>query len=73
MDGSMIIEGNIITAEDGMTLTNGATYSKHVYLGKWDSPENWWEISDADVPAPEDEPTIEDKAEGFDILMGVSE
>lgn len=27
----------------------------------------------ADSPEPEDEPTVEDKAEAYDILMGVSE
>lgn len=46
----MIIEGNVITADEGMTLTNGEVYSKRVYLGKWDSPDNWWEIQDEDVP-----------------------
>ena len=66
----MIIIGNELIADEGMTLTNGEVYSKHVYLGKWDSPENWWEIPDADVPEPE---TTEDKAEAYDILMGVTE
>lgn len=50
MDSSMIIRGNELIADEGMTLTNGETYSKHVYLGKWDSAENWWEIPDEDVP-----------------------
>ena len=49
----MIIQGNELFPDEGMTLTNGETYSKHVYLGKWDSPENWWEIPDEDVPEPE--------------------
>lgn len=65
----MIIIGNELIPADGMTLTNGETYSKHVYLGKWDAPENWREIPDEDVPSEE---TIEDKAEAYDILMGVS-
>lgn len=63
----MIIHDNELISDEGMTLTNGETYSKHVYLGKWDSAENWWEIPDEDVPEPE---TTEDKAEAFDILMG---
>lgn len=50
----MIIQGNEIFPDEGMTLTNGASYSKHVYLGKWDSPENWWEIPDEDVPEEEE-------------------
>lgn len=64
----MIIDGNKITADEGKTLTNGETYSKQVYLGIHDAPENWREISDEDVP---EEPTIEDKAEAYDILMGI--
>lgn len=64
----MIIDGNKITADDGKTLTNGETYSKQVYLGIHDAPENWREIHDEDVP---EEPAIEDKAEAYDILMGV--
>lgn len=64
----MIIDGNKVTADEGKTLTNGETYSKQVYLGIHDSPENWHEIPDEDVPK---EPTIEDKAEAYDILIGV--
>jgi hypothetical protein len=66
----MIIEGNVITADEGMTLTNGSTYSKQVYLGTLDRPENWQEIPDEDVPGPDD---LADRAEAFDILMGVME
>ena len=51
----MIINGNVITAEDGMILTNGETYSTQVYLGKWDSPDNWWEIPEDEIPTEEDE------------------
>ena len=67
----MIIDGNKITADEGKPLTNGETYSKQVYLGIHDAPENWREIPDEDVP--EDDSTVEDKAEAYDILMGVSE
>lgn len=66
----MIVIGNEILPADGMTLTNGETYSKHVYLGKWDSPETWREIPDEDVPESE---TTKDKAEAYDILMGEAE
>ena len=38
-----------LTASDGMTLTNGETYSKQVYLGKNDSVYNWWEITDEEA------------------------
>lgn len=35
-----------ITANTGKVLTNGEVYSKEIYLGVNDSPENWWEITD---------------------------
>lgn len=35
-----------ITANVGKVLTNGEVYSKEIYLGVNDSPENWWEITD---------------------------
>ena len=43
------IELRVLTASDGMTLTNGEVYSKQVYLGINDSPDNWWEIPDEEV------------------------
>lgn len=36
-----------LTASEGMVLTNGDAYGKELYLGKFDSPENWYEITDA--------------------------
>ncbi len=38
-----------LTASDGMTLTNGVTFSKEVYLGINDSVDNWWEITDEEA------------------------
>ena len=55
MDGSMKqqpIQIIVLEPEDGYTLTNGETYSKRVYLGIHDSPDNWWEIPDSEVPEP---------------------
>lgn len=40
----------VLEPEEGYTLTNGETYSKRVYLGVADVPENWHEIPDEDVP-----------------------
>ena len=38
---------NKITADEGFWLTNGqGVYSKEVYLGKNDSPINWYEITE---------------------------
>lgn len=39
----------ILEPDEGMTLTNGETYSKKVYLGVNDSPSNWYEIPDEEV------------------------
>ena len=42
------IEIKKLTATEGHVLTNGDVYSKEIYLGKFDSPENWHEITDAE-------------------------
>ncbi|MBQ0088990.1 MAG: hypothetical protein KBT27_06630 [Prevotellaceae bacterium] len=44
------IEMRKLIASDGCVLTNGESYSKTVILGKFDSPENWKEIPEEDVP-----------------------
>ena len=43
------IELRKLTASNGMTLTNGETLSKEVYLGKNDTPDNWHEITDEEA------------------------
>lgn len=40
----------VIEAEEGKVLTNGETFSKKVYLGKLDTPDNWYEINETDLP-----------------------
>lgn len=42
------IELKKLTASSGMVLTNGKAYGTEIYLGKTDSPDNWWEISEAE-------------------------
>lgn len=39
----------VLEPEAGYTLTNGETYSKKVYLGANDSPENWREVPDDEL------------------------
>lgn len=39
-----------LTASEGMTLTNGETYGKEVYLGVNDVADNWYEVPDSEVP-----------------------
>lgn len=44
-----------LTASEGMTLTNGETFGKEVYLGSEDKPENWEEITDAEAKKIQDD------------------
>lgn len=45
----------ILQAEDGKYLTDGKTIVTIVYLGKWDKPENWREITAEEKEALEKE------------------
>lgn len=54
MDFSMIktdIQLIKLTALEGMTLTDGQSLGKQVYLGINDSIENWYEITDSEAQA----------------------
>ena len=42
------MERKPITAPDGKVLTNGEAYGKEIYLGIYDSADNWHEITDAE-------------------------
>lgn len=50
-----IIQNEIIEviADDGMILTNGETYAHHLWLSILDSPSNWQEIPEEEVPISE--------------------
>ena len=37
-----------LTASEGYVLTNGEAYGKEIYLGIYDSAENWHEITDGE-------------------------
>ena len=64
MDGGdgMIINGNILTADDGKVLKKGDIIAATVYLGVNDGAENWTEID-----APEEQ--ISD-SEALEIITG---
>lgn len=51
----------VLKADDGMTLTNGETFGKVVYLGINDSADNWHEITDEEA-----EKRQESEVENFD-------
>lgn len=59
----MVIEGNVLTADEGKVLTNGSTYSKQVWLGINDSVNNWWEVDEAEAEEVED-------TEALNIITG---
>ena len=55
------IELKKLIPHDGMTLTNGETFSKEVYLGINDSPSNWYEITDAEAETLQKEKEIKER------------
>lgn len=59
----MIVEGNVLTAEECKVLTNGNTYSKQVWLGINDSPSNWSEVDELEAEEVED-------TEALNIITG---
>ena len=66
----MTIEGNKLTASEGMTLTNGEAYGKQVFLGNGDSASNWREITDAEAEVLTARYTEAEKARAYDIIIG---
>ena len=56
----MTIEGNIITASEGMVLTNGENFATVVRLGDWDSADNWHEVTVEEYEAKIAESEMED-------------
>lgn len=65
-----MITGNIqittLEPDDGKWLTNGETFSKKVYLGKNDSPDNWQEITEEEKERFEKE--IKEKSQNESLL-----
>ena len=59
----MQMTGNILIASDGMYLTNGETYAKRVYLAVKASPDDWWEVTDAEAEVAMTELTAEEALE----------
>lgn len=75
-----IIDKTTIEADEGMVLTNGTAFGSIVYLGKYDSIDNWHEITEEEAERLQNEETptedfseLEQKAHAYDILTGVIE
>ena len=45
----MIINDNVLKADEGMTLTNSEAFGKTIYLGINDDKNNWKEITDIEA------------------------
>jgi hypothetical protein len=68
----------VLRADDGAYITDGEIYTDSAYLGVNTSENDWRDATAEEYEAwqraqEEPEPTAEDKAEAYDILMGVSE
>ena len=44
----------VLEPDEGYVLTNGETYSYKVYLGINDSPDNWREVPESEMPTGEE-------------------
>ncbi len=54
------IELRKLTAAEGMTLTNGEEFGKEIFLGKNDSADNWYEITDEEAENLQKEQPMEE-------------
>lgn len=45
----MTVNENTIKADEGMVLTDGNAFGTTVYLGKYDSVDNWHEITEEEA------------------------
>lgn len=62
----------VLTADNGMKLTNGDAFGTTVRLAKSDSPDNWREVTEAEAEqmmADAEEDEISD-TEALEIIMG---
>lgn len=59
------MELKTITASKGKVLTNGETYGKSITLGKNDSRENWYEITEEEYRKIVEEQAIITESEVF--------
>lgn len=43
------MERQVLIAGEGKLYTNGKDVGKEIQLGKFDKPENWHEVAEADI------------------------
>lgn len=67
----MIINGNKLIADEGMTLTNGDAFGKTVWLASGDDGSTWQEITDAEAEALKREKMENEKISLLFDLYGI--
>ena len=69
-----IIDKTTIEADEGMVLTNGTAFGSIVYLGKYDSIDNWHEITEEEAERLQSEETPEtDEATEADYINALED
>lgn len=66
----------VLTADEGLVLTNGQAYGSTVWLAPSDSPDNWREITEAEAERMMAEADADPEltaVEALEILLGGSE
>ena len=67
------VEGNYYIPSEGYKyLSNGEVWTDSIYLGTADDISNWHDTNDEPPDIPEEDP-LNDRAEGYDILLGYEE
>lgn len=62
-----------LVATEGMIYTNGESFGRTVFLGTGDSPDNWYEITEADYEARMESEAEEDSATEADYQDALRE
>lgn len=64
----------VLKATEGMIYTNGESFGRTVFLGTGDSPDNWYEITEAEYEAIMEADTAEgETATGADYQAALRE
>ena len=67
----MIIESNVLKADEGMMLTNGETFGQTVYLGKNDVVDNWHEITEKEAERLQNEDVPANSEPDYKTLLDI--
>ncbi len=63
----------VLKATEGMIYTNGESFGRTVFLGTGDSPDNWYEITEAEYEAMMESESEEDSATEADYQAALRE